>query len=198
MTIFLSKADFARHVNRSRACISGWLKTGKISSEAIVDGKIDRDRALADLAASLDPGQQAAQTSPIIGSSTISTEARSDPIVNPIMAEREKDQARRAKADADRAEHDAEAARRKLALDEGKYVVAEEAAASFGREMAKFISETELFINNLARRIAENHNLDHKQITAFAREDYRKFRGEYSADAGARLAALRAKKKDGT
>lgn len=157
---------------------------------------------MSDLSATLDPSQQVSQERPFQGPITIPASAYvdpaeqravpSDPIVNPIMAEREKDQARRAKADADKAEHDAEAARRKLALDEGKYVVAEEAAASFGREMAKFIGDTELFIiNHLAREIAESNNLDWKSVSAQAREAYRRFRAIASADARERREALK-------
>jgi hypothetical protein len=194
----LTKKEFAERVKRTPQCVSGWIAAGKITADALVgDGRSARiwlEKAMADLAENLDQSQQYSQSAPIIASSypgpaTIAAET---------LSEREKDLARRAKADADKAEHDAEAARRRLALDEGRYVVAEEAAASFRREMARSISETELFINNLARHIAENFNLDHKQITALAREDYRKFRSDYSTDAAARLAALRASKENQT
>lgn len=206
MRTIVSKGEFARRAARSPACVTKWIATGKISPDALIgDGRhaqIWLERAMSDLSATLDPSQQVSQERPFQGPITIPasaytepTEQRavpSDPIVNPIMAEREKDQARRAKADADKAEHDAEAARRKLALDEGKYVVAEEAAASFGREMAKFIGDTELFIiNHLAREIAESNNLDWKSVSAQAREAYRQFRATASADARERRDSLK-------
>jgi hypothetical protein len=107
------------------------------------------------------------------------------------MTEREADLARRSKADADRAEHDAEAARRKLLVDEGKYVVAEDAARAWGRELAKLMSETETFLfSKLSRQIAEKHGLDWKAVAVEMREAFRQFRAGASEDARARREAL--------
>jgi len=60
--------------------------------------------------------------------------------------------ARRAKADADRAEYEAEAARRKLMVDEGRYVVAEDAARAWTRELTKLISDVETFLSTTLAR----------------------------------------------
>ncbi|WP_461327695.1 hypothetical protein [Bradyrhizobium huanghuaihaiense] len=64
----MSKGDYARRKHRSPACVSGWIKAGKISAAALVgDGqaaKIWVEQADADLAASLHPSQQWAQEHP--------------------------------------------------------------------------------------------------------------------------------------
>jgi hypothetical protein len=50
---------------------------------------------------------------------------------------------RRRKADADKAEHDAEAARRKLALDEGRWIDAAEVVKTWQRELSTIVANTE-------------------------------------------------------
>lgn len=199
----MTKAQFADRMKRSRSCVSNWIATGKISREALIgegrEALIWFERAKADLSERLDPSQQAIQLCPIdaVG------EAAPLPMLHPeapssaaqervaYQSDRERDLARRAKADADRAEHDAEAARRKLALDEGRYVLAEEAAAVWGREMSKHLAETEGFIGmTLPQLIAERHNLDWKILAAEMRGDYRDFRTKVSGDARSRREAL--------
>lgn len=210
MKTVLSKAEFAEHVGRSRSCISGWIKAGKISAEALIgegrDAKIWVERAKADLAASLDPSQQAAQADPIIiapidplplAANESDRRHATTPFIAPHLSERERDLARRAKADADKAEHDAEAARRKLALDEGRYVLAEEAAATWTREMSKHISDTDRFIGTtLPQLTAERHGLDWKTLASQMRNDWREFRMTMSDDARARREAIEQENRD--
>ena len=68
MRTIVSKLEFARRKHRSPACVSGWIKAGKISRAALVgDGqaaKIWVEQADADLAASLNPSQQWSQEHP--------------------------------------------------------------------------------------------------------------------------------------
>jgi hypothetical protein len=206
MKTVLSKAEFAKHVGRSRSCISGWIKAGKISANALIgDGRNARiwvQRAKDDLARSLDPAQQVSQAAPIAFDATEMPLTADDgpnrgllPIA--IPSERERDLARRAKADADKAEHDAEAARRRLAIDEGRYVLAEEAAAAWGREMSKHIADTEMFIGTkLPQLIAERHGLDWKILASEMRSDYRDFRMTASEDARARREATEQERRD--
>jgi hypothetical protein len=199
----VSKGEFASRMQRSPACVTKWIKLGKISAEALIGegnaAKIWLERAKADLSASLDPSQQAIQLAPIESNLETAPIAVREPespstLVNDRVAyasERERDLARRAKADADKAEHDAEAARRKLALDEGRYVVAEDAAAAWGREMSKFVSEAETFIGaTLPRDLADRHNLDWKVIASEMREAWRGFRAKASDDAKERREAI--------
>jgi hypothetical protein len=207
----VSKGEFARRKCRGPSAVSNWIAAGKISEAALVgrgnSAKIWVEQAEADLAASLDPSQQAIQAAPIL--STVpqpempllptlpdqapgTPPAPTAPQARPaVMTEREADLARRSKADADRAEHDAEAARRKLLVDEGKYVVAEDAARAWGRELAKLMSETETFLfSKLARQIAEKYGLDFKAVAVEVREAFRQFRANASEDARERREGL--------
>lgn len=196
-------------MRRSRPCVSGWIKIGKISAAALIgdgrEAKIWVERAEADLAASLDPSQQAAQASPILGSSATPTpmndlERRIGAAPangGSNLSERERDLARRAKADADKAECDAEAARRKLALDQGRYVLAEEAATAWAREMSKCIGEIDLFIGKtLPQLTAERHNIDWKTLAAQMREDWRDFRMRMSDNAKLQREAIEQETRD--
>ncbi|MGD9544961.1 hypothetical protein [Methylocystis sp.] len=199
-----SKGEFATRMQRSPACITKWIKLGKISAAALVgegnSARIWVERAKADLSASLDPSQQAIQVAPIdacapapppIVESALAPPPPANPGLGSVASERERDLARRARADADAAELDAEAKRRKLALDEGRYVVAEDAAAIWGRELSKFIGEAETFIGtSLSRDIAERHNLDWKTLASQMREAWRAFRANYSEDARAHRKSL--------
>jgi len=200
MKTVLSKAEFAKHVGRSRSCISGWIKDGKISADALIgDGREARiwvQRAKADLARSLDPSQQVAQAMPI------AFDAReiplpddgpksSAPTQTPPTSERERDLARRAKADADKAEHDAEAARRRLAVDEGRYVIAEDAAAAWGKEIAKILATIEGFITTgLPRAIADETGADWRTISTISKTSWRALREQIAADAKDRREAI--------
>jgi hypothetical protein len=67
----VSKAAFARLMNRTGPCVSHWIKTGRISPASLVgsgrNARIWRERAEADLAANLDPVQQSLQQYPLRG-----------------------------------------------------------------------------------------------------------------------------------
>jgi hypothetical protein len=214
----VTKGEFARRKNRGPSAVSNWISSGKISEAALVGkgnaAKIWLERAEADLAASLDPSQQLMQASPILPAAAQALPQMADPpapmpSLSPGLppppaaktgqpSERELDLARRAKADADRAEHDAEAARRKLLVDEGKYVIAEDAARAWGRELAKLMSEIETFMSStLSRELAERHGLDWKALTVEMREAFRKFRAGVSDDARARREALEPEAAEG-
>lgn len=206
MKTIVTKGEFARRKNRGPSAVSNWINSGKISPDALIGkgnaARIWLERAEADLAASLDLSQQLVQASPILPGAVspqitpdlperASAPATPRPATSSLPSERELDLGRRAKADADRAEHDAEAARRKLLVDEGKYIVAEDAARIWGRELAKLMSEIETFMSStLSRELAERHGLDWKALTVEMREAFRKFRTGVSEDARGRREAL--------
>jgi hypothetical protein len=157
------------------------------------------EQAEADLAASLDPSQQwrnefpaNASTSPLpvaTAASLLDAPEKTQPAATPLLPM--SDLARRAKADADRAEYDAEEARRKLAVAQGKYVVAEDAARAWGRELVRFIAEIETFLSStLARSLADAHGLDWKPLSVEIREKFRAFRGTVSEAARTRREAI--------
>ena len=119
------------------------------------------ERANRDLAKSLDPSQQAAQPRPI------------DNGLWP-PASRGNDFARRATAIADRAEQDAIAAARRNAVENGKWLDAEEAARVWQGELARVIAETETFLlTTLARELADKYGLDWKAVSLDIRKLFR-------------------------
>lgn len=172
----MTKQEFAAHKKRKPSAISNWIADGKISAAALVGegvrARIWVEQAERDLEIGLDPGQQSAQALP-------------------AASVEDEDLRRRRRADADRAEHDAEAARRRLAVDEGRYVLAHEAAREWTRALSKLISEIETFLSTtLARGLADKHGLDWKELTVDMREKFRLFRGGLSEEARARRAAI--------
>lgn len=208
MKTVVSKGEFAKRKGRGPSAVSNWIAAGKITAAALVGSgnaaKIWVEQAERDLAASLDPSQQVIQAQPILPG-TASASLPPLPLVaegdvppsaplggrHAVQSEREADLARRAKADADRAEHDAEQARRKLAIDEGKWVSAEDAAREWGRELARFISDVETFLSStLAKDLANAHGLDWKGLSVEIREKFRGFRAETSEAARARREQL--------
>lgn len=196
----VTKGKYAKMKGRAPSAVSNWIAEGKITAAALQGtgnrAQIWVEQADADLAASLDPSQQLTQRVPLnLVAAPPPAAAPAAPATAPrqpaYASERDLDLARRARADADKAEHDAEAARRKLAIDEGKWVEAEEAARVWGRELSKLTSEIETFLfNTLARDLAAEHGLDWKTLAVEVREKFRKFRAETSDQAAARREAI--------
>jgi hypothetical protein len=202
----VSKGEFAKRKQRGPSAVSNWIAAGKITTAALIGtgnaAKIWVEQAERDLAASLDPSQQVIQAAPILAQAQAplpdlplvapgDAPSAGTPALRPAAAtDREMDLARRTKADADRAELDLEAARRKMAIDEGRYVVAEDAARAWGKELARFIADTETFLSStLARELAASHGLDWKALSVEIREKFRGFRAETSEEARARREA---------
>lgn len=183
----VSKGEFARRKERAPSAVSNWIADGKISPAAIVGeghrAKIWVERAELDLARNLDPSQQDSQAKPItvaVGAPPAAVEpaAVSDPIVDDI--------ARRRKADADAAELNAEQARRRLAVDSGRWVDAAEVKAAYTQELARRVTDLDVFITStLAVELAEAFDLDVKLVTIKAREIYRSYRAGVADDARA-------------
>ncbi|WP_375782894.1 hypothetical protein ACE10Z_23560 [Bradyrhizobium sp. Pha-3] len=213
MKTVVSKGEFAKRKGRGPSAVSNWIRDGKISAAALIGSgnaaKIWLERAEADLAGSLDPSQQVNQATPILAGTAagaladlplVNGDAQSAPVPPPsfrpvVQTDRELDLARRTKADADSAELDLEIKRRKMAVDEGRYVEAAEATRSFGRELAKLSSEIETWLfSTLAREIANAYGLDWKALAVAMRESYRKFRAGISDDARDRREAIEAGK----
>jgi hypothetical protein len=183
-----TKGQFAKRKHRARSCVSGWIKAGRISSAAII-GTGQRalvwvERAEADLAAKLIPGQQNAQDFPANERTPLDEPAPA------ITSDLELDRARRAKADASRAEYHAEAARRRLALDSGRYMETQEASAQMARITAKTINLIQGALPNLSAALAEKFQLSQRDVLQFLRAEFRKARAREASklrDGAARL-----------
>lgn len=173
----VTKKHYAALKNRSISAVSHWISTGKISQEALqgegVRARIWVERADQDLERGLDPAKQAAQAIPVqAGAPNLqpSPQSRGSP-------DEDDDIRRRRKADADRAEHEAEAARRRLAIDEGRWIDAAEAAKAWTREYANALAEFENFLTAKASRaLGEHHSLDWKPLSIELRDLFRQHR----------------------
>jgi hypothetical protein len=214
----MTKGAYAAYKGRTPGTVSHWIADGKISAAAMVGeghhARIWVEQADADLLRSLDPAQQAAQENPIgvaavalpNGVATLPQSAAApgaparglSPSVDKSAAPTDDEMLRRRrKADAEKAEHDAEAARRKLAIDEGRWVDAAEALRTWTAKLAAIISETETYLTNtLARELADEFRSDAKTLAARIRDRYREFRSRVADDAANAQAADRARVPD--
>ena len=193
MNTIASKGDYAKSHKRSPAWVTKSIRTGKISKAALVGegnaAKIWVERADADLAQSLDPAQQVIQRFPVLPNGAAPPTATQAPpdqsppdVPRSASSDRELDLARRAKADADKAEHDAEAARRKLAVDEGRWMDATAASKEWSRMLSEIVGGFEVFLaSTLARDTADRNGLDMKAVSVRFREMFRKHRAGVSA-----------------
>lgn len=211
MKTVVTKGQYAELKNRTPGTVSHWIAEGKISADAMIgkgrNARIWVEHADADLARSLDPGQQAAQENPVSNASSspigeppppqTAAAAHAPPtghkgLVDQFTSASPDNEAlrRRRQADAEKAEYEAEAARRKLAIDEGRWVDAAEAARTWAAEVARMVSETETFLTNaLARELADEFKCDWKILAARIRDGYRRFRSSAADNAAAERAA---------
>lgn len=197
MRTIVTKAEFAARKSRLPSAISNWIASGKISRAALIGegvrARIWVEQAERDLELGLDPAQDAAQPVPALGAAPVALQT---PRAGAGQADDE-DIRRRRKADADKAEHDAEGARRKLALDEGRWIDAAEAARVWGRELAKLTADTETFLfTTLAREIAQKHGLDWKALAVDIRDLFHRHRSSASEDAAKRREAVEMESAD--
>ena len=180
MQQIVTKSEFAGIMGRTPACVSHWINNGKISPAALVGtgnrAKICVERAKFDLATRLDPTEQDKQEQPILSPSDgdRGSAAPQDEVTDIDMIRRKR------RAEAELAEHQAEAARRKLAIDEGRWVEASDAQAAWGRELTNLVNHFENFVlRTLPRDIAERHHgCDLKAETIHMGGLFRKWRVE--------------------
>lgn len=173
MRTIVTKREFAILKGRKPSAISNWITAGKITSAALIGegtrARIWVEQADADLARTLDPSRQAGQAKPIAGAN-------------------DDDLRRRRRADVDRAELEAEQVRRRMAQDEGRWMLAADAKQEWGRELSQFITDFETFLTrNFARAISERHGLDWKAVATDAREIFRAHRADIADAATAKL-----------
>ena len=197
MKTVVTKGEYARLKGRSPAAVSNWIADGRISAAALIgDGNRARiwvEQADADLARNLDPTQQWSQRAPI----DLRLEARPAAIdhgaayeVRPSSrvdqaAVDDDDIRRRRRADADKAEHDAEAARRRNAVDEGRWMEAAAGQREWARELGRVISDIETFLaSTLAHSLAEKYGLDWKELSVELRRAFRQHRTAAADGAG--------------
>jgi hypothetical protein len=195
MRTIVTKGDFAKMKGRVPAAVSNWIADGKITAAALVGtgkfAKIWVEQAERDLAINLDPAQQAAQPHPINQTSSFQTASvmaptptavivppqEAAPPPAPVASPYADDIGRKRKADADAAEFAAERARRQALADEGRWIEAEPARQQWTGELRKIVGELETYIGTiLPQEIADELQLDWKQVSLIARNSFRSYR----------------------
>lgn len=181
----LTKGEFAKRKHRSPACVSNWLAEGKISQAALVGeghrARIWLEQAEADLAASLSPNQQWSKDFPA-NERTSLFPASDTTAPEPVpVSDLELDRARRAKADADKAEYDAEVVRRRLLLDNGRFVLTRDVVAQTGKITTRMMTFFENALVELAAAIASKYSLPQRDVLHVLREEFRKIRARAAA-----------------
>lgn len=202
-------------MKRDISTVSHWVADGKISKEALVgEGRRQRiwyERARADLALKLDPGQQNAQNNPVDLASMpvpslpdvpttadVPALATSPPVASVRSSsdpDEDPDLRRKRRADADRAVQDAITAFRRNEIESGRWISADEVRKEFGSELAKVIGAHDTFVGStLARALADRFGLDWKEISLLCRTEYRKFRSDGAEQTAAELKAHEAER----
>lgn len=181
----VTKAQYALLKKRTPSSVSNWITAGKISKAALIGegrgARIWAERADSDLALSLDPSQQAAQNKPV--------EAPAADVIEFAIAKRFRE------AKAKTAEYEAEAAYRRLMVDAGRWIDAEEAAKVWARELTQVLDEFERFILNIfPRKLAEQYGLDWKDLSIRIRKLWYAYRSELADQTKSRLENLKAER----
>lgn len=163
----VSKSEFARLVNRSPACITKWINTGKLTAPALIGegyrARIDPDAARAQLRLTLDPAQQLAQAAPMRAGTT----ALAAPPPND-------DAARLMRARADREELDLQQAQAKAAALQGHWMVTADARDAWTAEAARFIHAIESWlVTGATQDLAALDTRDKRMISATLKSGFR-------------------------
>lgn len=156
---WVTQKRFGEIVERTSGRISQWISEGKITKPAYEgEGhkrRIHVERARKQLGALLDPGQQAAQQSPVVVDEHIQ---------------------RLNRFKADEQQSNAELKRLKLNAERGEWVevaaIGKAVRAAFEAEYARF----EGLVRDMAQAVAAEHRLDAQKIAALMDDKYRAYR----------------------
>ncbi len=175
--------------NRDASAVSHWIRTGKLTSPALVgEGRLAKiDVALADvqLAAVLDLGQQLAQPAPLMAPAP----ARLPSPVAEVPANG--DNARRLAAKAEREEIETAQARLKLERESGQWIPVDAARRAAGERLTEALNAFEGYIREQARIFAEQTQGDPRAIEQRMLGDFREWRMKMAKAARERAAAHR-------
>ncbi len=173
----VTKSAFAAMKGRDPSAVSRWIAEGKISAAALkgtgVRARIIVERAERDLAGALDFGQQLAQDRPVLPlADAPGIDAnRGEP--RDVSADDHLTR-RRVELDLERRELENAQARRRAAVDEGRWIAAADARQAWGQELTTVLAEVETFIGGvLARELAARHGLDWKALSVEIRDLWR-------------------------
>lgn len=173
----VSKGDFAGIIGVSPGRISQYIADGKIFGDALVgqgrSARINVERARSQLGKTLDPSQRfgangVAGRRAVAASETPASEPRIDtppvidPVVDAVAAERLKQQ----RLTTARMERDE-------ALAVGRYVLAEDARTAQTRAVVEAFKVMEVAIQEMAKAIAANHGVTHRDAVLTLQKAFR-------------------------
>jgi hypothetical protein len=166
----MNHREFAEHVGRSRRAVRNWIDAGRISPEAIIDGKIWVQKALPELLLALDERKQNTLSDPPPIDGGDPSDSTAAALLN-----------RRRKAEAKSAELKAEKLKLELFKEKGRWYDREEAEKAWGKELAEELSAIEyLLLETAAKEIAADHNLDWRVVSSKLRQIWYRFRQDRS------------------
>lgn len=175
----VTKGEFAKLRGVAPSAVSNWLRDGKLFGDALVGtGPRARIRvavAEAQLAATLDPGQQMGQGKVPLAATVRTEDESSLARYQAAKAEREELRLAQEKAEAE--------------AREGEYLRTEEARADWGAQMSALTAGVEAALPDAANRIAAALQVDPSAVTRVLRTWFRDMRARLSSDAAARAAA---------
>lgn len=176
--MLISKAEFARRRNVSKARVSQWLGAGKIFGDAIKDGQIDEALACEQLKVKLDIDQRHSGNG--LATNLEATGARASAAELPIANTVEQQIARERLIGLQRTNREKE-------IDEaarlGQLCDASEARQATGREVARVVARIEGSLTELASAIAAQFKVPNRDVLHCLRGEWRKIRQNAAIEA---------------
>lgn len=178
-----SKSDFAKRMRVSAGRVSHWVGEGKITPDSLVGtgpyAQIRVERAQADLARNLHPGQLLARLASVGTPAPAAGSAPSAPAIvdryQELRIEQKEIELRRARED--------ERARA------GLYMRTADVKLRWGKDVARLVQSIDAWLPDLARTLAAANGLDVKVVTQQLKAEWRAFRVRSAEEAKA-VAAL--------
>lgn len=168
--MLISKAEFARRRNVSKARVSQWLSTGKIHGPAIVDGQIDEAIACQQLNVTLDIDQRHSGN----GLKTTLEPAPASTPSAPLILNTVQDQIAQQRLEQLQRQN------RQAATDEairlGELCETAVANRQTGVEVARVVARVEGSLSELASAIAAQFKVPHRDVLHCLRGEWRKIR----------------------
>lgn len=175
--VLMTKGDFARAIRRSPGRISQLIREGKLHGAALAGEKINVAVAKQQLGASLDPSQQIAQASPILPG--LDQPAPTNAGEGPRTASASEGLIA---AKTEGARLDNELRRRKLAEQEGRYVLADQARRAQATEHALIVQFVDSWIAEAGAALALEFGIDERAAIIFVQNSWREARARASEE----------------
>jgi len=175
----VSKSEYAKMRGRTASAVSHWIRSGKLSGPALIGrgrmAKVVVEEADQQLATLLDIAQQEAQESPI----DLQRDAVDEPPEN-VIGQRGGAQADYYSARARKQQAEAEIAEAKLKVQQGVYLMREEAEAAWSRTLAELVRLLDEIPGRPGEPVAAELGCDVRALTLALRRETKRVRAEWS------------------